>query len=172
MIILALDLSTKSSGFSIYQDNKLIDYGCITAGSTNLFHRIDKMVEEIEKILQKYKFNHVYIEDVYPEDVHDNQNVFNALKYLQGFILHLLDKYDLNHTFYTASEWRSKCGIHTGRGIKRNSLKPKDIEFVQNQFGIKVNDDVADAIAIGFVGCGNTPSYSQTIKTNDGFEFR
>ena len=171
MYILALDLSTKSSGWSVFEEDKLIDYGCIGAGSANLFHRIDVMTSELEKILQKYKLNHVYIEDVYPEDVHSNIQVYKALVYLQGFILHLLDKYNLSHTFYTASEWRSKCGIHTGRGIRRETLKAKDIQFVQLQFGIKVNDDVADAIGIGFAASGSAPSRADIIKTDDGFEF-
>ena len=41
-------------------------------------------------------------------------------------------------------------GIKTGRGIKRASLKEADIAFVEETFGITVNDDEADAICIGF----------------------
>lgn len=172
MFILALDLSTKNSGFAVYNDEQeLVEYGCIAAGSANIFHRIDKMIEEIEKILNKYNFAHVYIEDVYPEDVHNNLSVYKALVYLQGFILHKLDKYNLKYTFFLPNEWRAKCGIHTGRGIKRDTLKAKDVKFVQDQFGIKVNDDVADAISIGFAGLGMKPSSPQIIKTDDGFEF-
>jgi Holliday junction resolvasome RuvABC endonuclease subunit len=171
MYILALDLSTKSTGYSIFNDKELIEYNCITAGSANLFSRIDKMIEELDKILQKYKFSHVYIEDVYPEDVHSNIQVYKALVYLQGYVLHKLDDYKLNHTFYTASEWRAKCGIHTGRGIRRDTLKASDVKFVQNQFGIKVNDDIADAIGIGFAAVGGEVKVPQVIKTSDGFEF-
>lgn len=169
--ILALDCSTKSTGFAIYNNKELVDYGCIIASSSNLFNRIDKMIEGLEKIIHKYNFAHIYIESVYPEDVHNNQAVFDALKYLQGFILHLLNKYNLNHTFFTASEWRAKCGIQTGRGIKREVLKSKDIKFVKEQFGIAVNDDIADAICIGFAAVGGSPSKPQIIKTSDGFEF-
>jgi len=171
MYILALDLSTKASGFAIYEDKKLIDYGCITAASSNLFNRIDKMIEELTKILQKYKFDCVYIEDVFPEDVHNNRNVFDALKYLQGYVLHLLNDFKLKHIFYTASEWRAKCGIHTGRGIKRESLKPQDIAFVKRQFGLNVNDDIADAICIGYAAVGGSPRLDMIEKTADGFEF-
>ena len=170
-MILALDLSTKASGWAVYDKNELIDYGCITAGSSNLFSRIDKMIEGLNEILQKYKFSHVYIEDTYPEDVHNNIQVYKALVYLQGFVLHLLNKYKLDHTFSLPSEWRAKCGIHTGRGIKRDTLKAKDIKFVQEQFGIKVNDDIADAICIGFAAIGGSPKVAQVIKTEDGFEF-
>jgi Holliday junction resolvasome RuvABC endonuclease subunit len=171
MIIMGLDHSTKSTGISIFDDNKLVHYECITAGSANLYKRIDKMIVELERIITQYKIQYVYLEDVYPEDVKHNIQIYKALTYLQGFILHLLDKYNIKHTFFTASEWRSKCGIHTGRGIKRESLKPKDIEFVKNQFGISVNDDIADGIAIGFAGLGLTPTKPQVIKTEDGFEF-
>lgn len=171
MCILALDLSTKNTGWAVYENKKLIDYGCISAGSSNLFSRIDKMIEELDKILKKYHFNHVYIEDVYPEDVHNNRSVFDALEYLRGYVLHKLNDYNLKHTFLTASEWRAKCGIQTGRGVRRDILKPRDVKFVQDQFNIKVNDDVADAIGIGFAGIGLIPNKPQITKTDDGFEF-
>lgn len=171
MYILALDLSTKNSGYSVYNGQELVDYGCINAGSPNLFHRIDKMVDELDKILKKYTIDHVYIEEVYPEDVHNNIQVYKALVYLQGYILHKLDDFNLKHTFFLPNEWRAKCKIHTGRGIKRETLKIKDIQFVQNQFGIKVNDDVADAIGIGFAAVGRSPKQPQVITTDDGFEF-
>lgn len=172
MLILSLDLSTKASGYAIFENQELKDYGCITAGSANLYKRIDKMIEELENILKKYSINKVAIEDVIPEDVRGNQKVFKALIYLQGFVMHLLDKYNIKDiTFYTASEWRKKCGIHTGRGIGRESLKPKDKAFVKSQFNISVNDDVADAIGIGFALIGIKPKESQTIVTSDGFEF-
>ena len=48
------------------------------------------------------------------------------------------------------SEWRSRCGIATGRGITRTSLKPKDIAFVKTKFNITVNDDIADAIGLAY----------------------
>ena len=48
------------------------------------------------------------------------------------------------------SEWRSRCGLHTGRGIKREELKKADIAFVKKVYNIEVNDDIADAIGIGY----------------------
>lgn len=171
MRTLALDLSTKSSGQSVFINQELKYYGCITAGSANVYNRIDKMVEEVEKLIKEYKVDKVVIEDVIPEDVHNNNNVFKALIYLQGFIVHKLDQYKLVPTFFTASEQRKKCGIHTGRGVRRESLKPADIAFVKSQFGITVNDDIADAICIGFAAVGGTIKEAQVEITEDGFEF-
>ena len=171
MIVLALDLSTKSSGWAVYEHQKLFSHGCITASSTNLYKRIHKMVDGVEEILKSIKIDKAIIEEVVPEDIHNNQSVVKALLYLQGYITELLDKYNIEFQFYTASQWRKKCGIHTGRGIKRESLKPKDIQFVQSQFGIKVNDDEADAICIGFAAVGGIIKEPQIIVDDDGFEF-
>jgi hypothetical protein len=41
-------------------------------------------------------------------------------------------------------------GIHTGRGVKRETLKAASIKLVEENYGLKVNDDVADAVNIGF----------------------
>ena len=173
MILLALDPSTKSTGVALFEDQELKKYKCITASSSNIFVRIDKMIQEINNILISNKIDKVVIEDVYPDDVQNNINVYKKLTYLQGFILHTLDKHGIKDSdikFYTASEWRKKCGIHTGRGIHRESLKPKDIAFVKNQFGLSVNDDIADAICIGFAAVGGTIKEPQVI-IEDGFEF-
>ena len=47
------------------------------------------------------------------------------------------------------SEWRAACGIKNGRGVRRETQKANDILFVKNNYGIEVNDDIADAIGIG-----------------------
>lgn len=152
MTILALDPSTKSTGVAVFEDKKLIFYDCITSSSTNLFTRIHHMVDELDKILKKYTINHVYMEDVIPEDVKHNQQVFNALKYLQGFILDLLNTHKISHEFFVASQWRKQCGIKTGKGVYRDKLKASSIALVKQQFNISVNDDIADAICIGYAG--------------------
>ena len=172
MITLALDLSTKSSGWAIYDNQELVAHGCITASSPNLFNRIDKMTKEISNLFNQYSITRVAIEDVIPEDVKHNQTIYKALIYLQGFILHELNNHpEVKETkFYTASEWRKLCGIHTGRGIKRESLKPADMAFVKSQFNISVNDDEADAICIGFAFVGGEIKEPQTIVKDD-FEF-
>ena len=56
---------------------------------------------------------------------------------------------DIEIEYIYPSSWRSIIGIRTGRGIKRASLKDKDINFVKDTFNIIVNDDEADAILIG-----------------------
>lgn len=55
MKTLFLDLSTKSTGWAIGEDGKLIDYGCVTSSSTNVFKRISVMQKFINEQVEKYK---------------------------------------------------------------------------------------------------------------------
>ena len=38
MKILSLDLSTKSSGWAVFEEGHLLSHGCITSSSTAYFH--------------------------------------------------------------------------------------------------------------------------------------
>lgn len=167
-VLLTIDASTKSSGWAIFENTQLTNYGVITATSSNLYNRIDKMTTEIDKLVEQYQPNNIVIEEVLPADVRNNNNVFKALIYLQGFICHTLDKYKIIPTFIVASHWRRLCGIKTGSSIKRESLKPKDIAFVKKEYGIDVNDDIADAICIGYA----TLHEQDNKEDFDGFEFK
>lgn len=172
MIVMALDASTKSTGVAIFENQELIHHECITASSTNVFKRIDKMIQKIGELIDQYKIEKVSIEDVYPEDVRSNISTYKVLTYLQGYILHLLDDKGIKDIkFFTSSEWRKKCGIKTGAGIHRESLKIKDVKFVKDQYGISVNDDEADAIGIGFASVGGVIKQPQIIVDDSGFEF-
>lgn len=151
MIIMAIDASSKSSGWSVFEDNKLIDYGCISASSTDLIKRIQKMIEGFDDTLSKYKINKIILEEVRPDTgFNSNTNVWKALTWLQAAIAFLVhEKYPQTEIEYIyPSSWRSKIGIRTGRGIKRETLKEADIKYVKEHFGIDVNDDIADSICI------------------------
>ena len=58
--------------------------------------------------------------------------------------------------FIGASSWRKQCGIKQG-AVTRDVLKMRDIEFVKEKFGLTVNDDVADAICIGWAKVNAAP---------------
>ena len=149
MTVLSLDLSTKSSGWAIYQDSKLIDSGYITATSTNVYNRIQKITSELELIVKKYNPTKVYSEQPEPASVGNNMDVYRKLTFMHGDVCIMLNHYQLRMELCTSSHWRSLVGIKTGRGIKRDSLKPKDIAKVKQIFNKTCNDDQADAILIG-----------------------
>lgn len=172
--ILALDLSSKSSGWATRVKDK-IEYGCITDNSTNKFKRLITMREGILEIIKKYNITKIIIEEVRPERYSEgdeklyshllNPATAKLLYYLQGVITTAVYEYDkkIEFEFIMPNSWRSKIGIKTGAGIKRDILKVKDIEYVKNKYNIVVNDDIADAIGI-------LDSYFAKEKDNfDGF---
>ena len=53
MNLIALDMSTKSTGYAIYKHNKLVEYNYITATSNDLFNRIKVMLNAINKLLEE-----------------------------------------------------------------------------------------------------------------------
>ena len=150
MITMAIDASSKSTGVAIFKDKELVYYECISATDNDAFARIKKMVSRIKNIYEAWEVTNVIMEDVIPEDVRHNQNVFKILHYLQALTVLMLHEYNQKVEFFVSSEWRKKCGIRTGRGITREMVKAADIKFVKDNYSIDVNDDVADAICIGY----------------------
>lgn len=165
MIILSLDLSTKSSGWAIFKDGILLDSGCITSSSLDLLKRINIMISGLKAIVEKYQPNKVVAEEVRPENGLQNLKTHRALMWLQGGVALMLYEYNtkLEMDLIYPSSWRAAIGIKTGRGIKRTTLKEKDIQFVKENYNLDVNDDEADAICIGY-------SYSHDVETEINWE--
>lgn len=164
-MILSLDLSTKSSGWSVFDGATLVDYGCITASSTDVVKRIIKITDELNEIIKLYPIEEVIMEEVLPSVGHNsNTNVWKALTWLQASVVFMIhNNYPkVTRTFILPNSWRAKCGIHTGRGITRQTLKAADIKFVKDNYDIEVNDDIADAILIG---------HSQVNKLSEEINF-
>lgn len=148
MKILTLDLSTRSTGYAIGQKQNLLLHNCITVSSTDPYKRIIKMRDSIAELLKTNQIAKIIMEEVRPEY---NSHTNKLLMYLQASVV--LMAYENNSKiefqFLGASEWRAKLKMQQGRGIKRDQLKLQDINYVQQKYGIKINnDDEADAICI------------------------
>ena len=167
MITIAIDASTKSTGVAIFKDKQLTHRHNIQDNGKNVLKRIKVMtdcIEEIytaEKDLNEGHQIQVIMEQIIPDNLNEakwthNQATFKALFYLQAAIVLMFDNYGIDVEFIGASSWRKQCGIKQG-GATRDVLKARDIEFVKEKFGFSVNDDVADAICIGWAKVNATP---------------
>lgn len=160
---LALDASTKSTGWAIFQEKELIDYGCITISSNDTFKRIKYQTKEIKKLLQKHNFSQIILEEVVTDGRHSR--TWKVLMWLQASINFMLydNQIHVDVQYFYPSSWRSKCGIKNGKGIKRDKEKQYDKEFVKKKYGLDVNDDIADAIGIG---------YAFVSDIEEGYDFK
>lgn len=146
---LFLDLSSKSSGWAVAdKDGKMINHGLITSSSSDTVKRIHYMQNEIGKLISENGITNIIAEEVRPDFV--NVRTYKVLMWLQGAIV--LKAYEIDPKisveYLYPSEWRSKIGIKTGRGIKREQVKAASIKYVKDKYGIDANDDVCDAICL------------------------
>ena len=155
MKILSLDLSSKASGYAIIEDRTLITSGVLKASDSDAIVRIQKISKALSQIMQdNLDIDVIAVEEVRPEDANGsrkNLHTHKILMYVQAAVVfltrNLLPNAKVEYLY--PSEWRAECGIKNGRGIYREQQKKFDIAFVQNTFGIDVDDDEADAIGIG-----------------------
>ena len=147
MKLLALDLSTKSSGWAFGEDQKLESFGCLTAKAKDVEKRIIQMRQAISNLILNNKPDKVIMQQVRPQV---NSHTNKVLMWLQAIVVIALYEIDpkIQVQFVGASEWRAIIKIKQGRSIKRDQVKLYDIQYVKNKYNLTVNDDTADAICI------------------------
>lgn len=141
MKILSLDLSTKSSGYAVFEDEVLVDYGVIKSTDKELLVRGNYMAEFVRLLCEKYgKFDLVGIEDL---KILSNQATLVKLAQVQGMVLRELKDQDVKFVFPTV--WRKEFKLNG----KRVEAKAKAIELC-TELGYEVEcDDDAEAILLG-----------------------
>lgn len=145
MKILALDQSTKLTGISVWENNRLIKHFVF---DTNVkenapFLRLKRFKEFFDGLLDEEKPNVVCFEGV---QFQNNYNTYMRLANLQGIILASLFERNIDFEIVTSSKWRKHFGI---KGRKREEYKAHTIEMIEEKFGFSCTDDEADAVAIG-----------------------
>ena len=150
MTILSLDISTTSTGYAVFKDQKLISYGVIApAGKT--ITRIEKIADEVNLLMLEHEPDIIYAEEPEPAFVKNNIDVYRKLTFTHGAIAIVLNHYQKEMKLCSSSHWRKQVGIKTGRGITRAQLKPIDVAKANELFNLNTkNDDIADAVLIGW----------------------
>lgn len=149
MVILALDQATQTSGYSVWIDGALNDFGKFSVDDADTAVRIHKICIWVEGLLDRYAPDKLII-----EEIHYQPNIgittFQKLAQLQGAILELAQSCHLPCEILAPSEWRAKCNFLKGNEKTRASQKKIAQEWVLKQFNAKCTQDEADAICIGF----------------------
>lgn len=157
-LLLSLDLSTKSSGWSIFNmvTNELVAYGRVEKyrdEESDMRKRVMYMMDNIRLVINKYEPCKVVMEDVVPTI--NNSATVKALAILQGVIIGMCHTLELEYDFVSVATWHSELGILKSKG----DLKEQSINIANGKYKIdllfkspssKLNsDDIADAINIG-----------------------
>lgn len=150
MKILALDLSTKRSGWAFTDESHKLQYGVVAQSSKDVEKRIAGMRDGVLTLIEKYKPDLIVAEEVRPDGY--NNHTGKVLTWLQGCLAVASYEHDKNISweYIGASSWRSKIGIQ-GYRIHRDTQKSMDIKFANETYGLNLSsdqDDEADAICI------------------------
>ncbi len=145
--LLALDQSSKTSGYSVFIDGKLTDFGKFTIEDTDLGIRLCKIKSKILELIAEYDIDEIIFEDIQLQmNVQQNVQTFKVLAEVYGLIEQLATELKIPHKSYLAASWKSQLNI---KGKDRAEQKRNAQKYVLDTYNIKCTQDEADAICIG-----------------------
>lgn len=158
--ILALDQSSRTTGWSVYKDNQLYTYGHFTLTDDNEGIRLHKIREKVSELIMDYDIQELVFEDIYMDGQHiNNVSTFKKLAEVFGIIWELGISLEMPTEAVLPGTWRSTLGI---KGRTRPEQKRAAKEYVLNTYNKKATEDECDAICIGahYVKHKKKPDYN------------
>lgn len=186
-VIMAIDASTNSMAFSIFNEGKLNKFGKINFTGNSVYERAGDACRKLIPFLKNFEIDAIVIESaIYTNSqktainlaivqgviigaaqTHGNRSVVSCspvswqnwigngrLKKEEKLAIKDLFGYDKSYSFYKAKE--------------RELRKSRTINFVNINFDTKIDDDdVADAIAIGWYSSNNWNKLADEPKNVD-----
>ena len=151
--ILALDQASKTSGYSVFKDGKLLTFGKFTFEDADLGERLCKIKNKVLELINEYDIDELIFEDIQLQNnVTQNVQTFKILAEVYGLIDQLASELKIPHRSYLASSWKSQLGI---KGKDRAEQKRNAQKYVMSTYGVKCTQDEADAICIGYACVSN-----------------
>lgn len=154
MIYCSLDQALQTTGWAIFNNDKLIDYGTFkTKASDPIELRLGQIWNELNKLEEQYNFEYIFFEDIQQQK--GNVDTFKRLSYVQASII--LWCYwigNIKYTILSPSHWRKIIGDKYNIKFGRNRVEQKKAaqNFIQTLYDLSVKEDEADAIALGIAG--------------------
>lgn len=146
MVVCGIDGSTNKTGVSIMKDGDLVFRTFIDLSKDkDTMRRTRNMLLNICEVLDQYDIDAVYMEK---SMLKNNISTVQLLANLAGGIMLYCAQNDIEFVHPLPSEWRKKIGIKQSKNIKREVLKEEAILAVKKEYGINVNDDIAESILL------------------------
>ena len=145
--LLALDQASKITGWAIFEDGELKSYGKISLDDPNTDIRLVQLRQGIQTLIADYNINEVIFEDIQQQNnVANNVQTFKVLAEVYGVVSELLQELQIPHSTVLAASWKSTLDI---KGRTRAEQKKNAQLYVEQNYGVHVIQDIADAICIG-----------------------
>lgn len=145
MNVLCLDQATKISGWSIWEDQKLVAQGKFEFDDSDLVTRIHKIKLYVLQLIEKFDIKKLYLEDIqYQQQA--GVTTYKVLAELIGVLQELAFEKQIPSELVHSASWKSTCGI---KGRARAEQKASAQQHVKAVYHLDVTQDEADAICIG-----------------------
>lgn len=111
MRLLSLDMSTKKTGWAVFDNGELIAYNLIEIQGKEISERTTYMYDKIQELITSYNIDCIVCEDV-PVSVHSNMDIGKHLCVLQGCLLAIAHMHKIKMYTLHPTHWRSVLGIN------------------------------------------------------------
>ena len=147
MRVLALDQASRTSGWAVFENGKLVTFGKFTADHSDVGDRLHYIKTQVAKLIDTYNIDEVVFEDIQLQgNVANNVQTFKALAEVFGVLYELFVSLRMPRTAVLSTVWKSTLGI---KGKDRAAQKKAAQIWVENTYGVKPTQDECDAICIG-----------------------
>lgn len=150
MKILALDQSSRITGWAIFEGKTLSSYGKFDASKSHsdIAPRLTFIKRQVAELIEKnQQVDLVCLEEIQLQNsVGNNVSTFKTLAYVQAVIIQYLDEIGMPYVIIPSSVWKSTLSI---KGKSRPEQKKAAVEYVVGKYNIKPTQDEVDAICIG-----------------------
>ena len=132
MNVLGLDMSSQRSGYSLFKDKELVDYGVWELDSSQEHdwrNRIAFMAGCVNKYCVDNFIDVIYVEDVPP--ILENTQTVKVLSALQGMLIAIASQHNIDIEFVPVKTWKQKIGINLVSSKENNECKKR----IKESFG-------------------------------------
>jgi Holliday junction resolvasome RuvABC endonuclease subunit len=157
-VLLALDQSTSATGWGLFVENELKDYGVIKQSGFEA-ERINRMRNWLGSKLFELKLNYpnteirIALEDIQLQGT--DVSTYKILAHLQGVLIDEAYAHKTPVAIWSASSWKSFLSI---KGKDRLTQKKNAHNYISERFKINIIQDTCDAICIGLYDIGQNES--------------
>ena len=144
--VIAFDQATEHFGLSIFDNGELVFYNLynFTGSLTARLVKIQKLLEDV--VLGCWEPDFIMMEDI---QYQNGILTFKVLAMLLGVVQTACERRNIPFEAVAPNVWRKYAGTN---GKNRKEEKMLSVAAVRDKYGIKVSDDVAEAILIGRYG--------------------
>ena len=162
--VLALDQATKVSGYSIFDDNKLIKYGIFSTNLDNEIKRDLDIKNWLINLINNWQPDYIALEGIQlQEDTGRKIGVttFETLARLQGILMATVEELNLPYLICPTNTWRKYSNV---KGRARTDKKRSAQLIIKKDYDISVTEDEADAILIGKYAANTVSKKTQIVS--------